>query len=173
MILLHHPWSRAALVTASIASLLAACGGKVVVDAEDTPGTGGTAATTSSVGAGGIGTSGTTGISTTTGNTTTGGNSKCSGLQKDVEATVATAQACNPALSSLQCSGALAVRDTCGCVVVANEKTPEAAQLANMAFETWIGAGCGPFPCESCPPGPDSPWFCDPNLKTCRPAFEK
>lgn len=166
MILLRHPWSRAALVTASIASLLAACGGKVVVDAEDTPGTGGTAATTSSVGTGGIGTS-------VASSTTSGGNVKCSGLQEDVEATVTAAQACNPAFSSPQCSGSLTVTDVCGCVVVANEKTPQAAQLAAKAFNTWVGAGCGPFQCESCPPGPDSPWFCDPTFKICRPAFEK
>jgi hypothetical protein len=173
MLLLRHSGSRATLVLAStsIASLLVACGGKVVVDAESAPGTGGTAATTSTtspVGAGGAGTSGTSG-----GTSSTTGGGGCGGLQADLEAKVAAAQACNPAVSSPQCSGALTVLDLCGCTVVANEKTPAATQTALEAFKAWVGVGCGPFACESCPPGPDTPWYCDSNKNICMPAFEK
>ena len=88
-------------------------------------------------------------------------------------ATVAAAQACNPALSVPQCSGTNTTVDLCGCPVVANDSSFQAAQLANMAFTTWVNAGCGPIECFTCPPPPDAPWFCDPTSAVCKPAFEK
>lgn len=168
MILLHHPLSRAALLTVATASMLAACGGKVVVDAEGAPGEGGASSTTASVGsdgAGGLGSTGSTGG--------TGGAGGCEGLQEDLVAKVAAAQACNPALSVPQCSGGVTTVDTCGCTVVANDKSPAAAQSASIAFKTWVSAGCGPFQCTYCPPGPETPWYCDPTEAVCKPAFEK
>jgi hypothetical protein len=157
MVSLRHRLWLTGFFAASMASMLVACGGKVVVDAGGATGGGGAASTsTSSVGVGGV-----------------GGAGGCEGLQADLQAKVAAAQACNPALSVPQCSGALVVTDTCGCLVVANDGSAMAAQIANLAFDAWVGAGCGPYPCTLCPPGPPSPWYCDPTDSVCKPVFEK
>ncbi len=150
MILLHLSWSRAALVTVSIASLLAACGGKVVVDAEDPRGPAGPAARPRSPRRWEPAASAPAAPASPAAPLAAAapGQRPMQRFAKGRQATVATAQACNPAISSLQCSGVLTVTDTCGCTVVANEKTLVAAQLAAKAFNTWVGAGCGPFQCS-------------------------
>jgi hypothetical protein len=162
MVSLHHPRLRAALLVASFTSILAACGGKVVVDGEGTSGEGGAGGDPTTV---------------TTATTSTqfvavgvGGAGGCDGLQADAIATLAAAQACNPALNALQCSGTNTTVDLCGCPVVANDSAFSAAQLATMAFTTWVNAGCGPFECFACPPPPDNPWYCDPTESICKPA---
>jgi hypothetical protein len=164
LLLRHRPWLTGFLA-ASTASMLVACGGKVVVDAGGAPGGGGAAPATSSVGSDGAGGFGSTG--------STGGTGGCEGLQADLMAKLAAAQACNPALSVPQCNGGVAAVDICGCTVVANDTSAAAAQSATTAFETWVGAGCGPLQCLYCPPGPGSPWYCDPTTAVCKPAFEK
>jgi hypothetical protein len=165
MISRRHPGLRITLLLASLAALSAACGGKVVVESSGAAGSGG---------AGGApDTAVTVGIGSAAAQSGVGGAGGCTGLQADVTATLAAAQACNPALSVPQCSGTNTAVDTCGCPVVANDAAVEAAQLANMAFKTWVSAGCGPFNCFSCPPPPTSPWFCDPTAAVCKPAFQK
>jgi hypothetical protein len=142
-----------------------ACGGKVVVDGGGTPGEGGSG-----------GTSATTTVTAPSSVAVTvgvGGAGGCDGLQADAVATLAAAQACNPALSVPQCSGITTTVDLCGCPVDANNSSFQAAQLANMAFSTWVSAGCGPFACDTCPPPPDSPWECDPNESICKPVIFK
>ena len=162
MVSLRHSLFPTALLLASLTSLLIACGGKVVVDGGGAAGEGG---------AGGSSTVTTTSSSVVA--VGVGGASGCEGLQADAVATLAAAQACNPALSVPQCSGTNTTIDLCGCAVVANDSSFTAAQLANMAFGTWVMAGCGPFECFTCPPPPTSPWYCDPTEAICKPAFEK
>lgn len=145
------------------AALLAACGGKVVVDAS---GSGGSSVAVSTTSVGGS-------VSVTAVATGAGGAGGCSDMFDDLLQRLDAAQACNPALSSPQCSGMSVVTDVCGCPVVANEKSPETAKLALLAYEDWTLAGCGPYACESCPPPPQSPWYCDPMSERCLPAFEK
>lgn len=157
------------------AALLAACGGKVVVDAS---GAGGNSVAVSATGVGGssvvVGATGVGGSGGfTTAATGAGGAEWCSALFNDLVNKVDAAQACNPALSSPQCSGVSVVMDVCGCEVVANEKSPETAKLSLIAYEDWTLAGCGPYACESCPPPPQSPWYCDPKSEKCLPAYEK
>lgn len=164
MVSLHHSLFPTALLAASFTSLLIACGGKVVVDGGGTSGEGG---------AGGTSTTTTTSSSVVSVTVGTGGTSGCEGLQADAVATLEAAQACNPALSVPQCSGKNTAVDLCGCEVVANDSSFTEAQLALMAFGTWVNAGCGPFDCESCPPPPTSPWYCDSTEAICKPAFEK
>ncbi len=145
-------------------ALLAACGGKVVVDA---------------AGAGGgnviVGASGSGGATFTTATTGTGpsGAGGCEALFLDLETKLDAAQACNPALSSPQCTGMSIVTDVCGCQVVAGEGHPEAINASQLAYEDWTLASCGPYACESCPPPPQSPWYCDPTSERCMPAYEK
>lgn len=167
MIWIRHSLSRAALLSGAITSMLAACGGKVVVDAEGATGAGGDSTTTATTmstsivgpGAGGFGGS--------------GGAGGCSGLEDDVANKIAAAQACSPVLAVIQCSGAVTTVDLCGCTVVANDTKAEEAKIAFLAFEDWVSVGCGPYDCESCPPGPDTPWYCDEATESCKPAFEK
>jgi hypothetical protein len=169
MIWLHHPLSRAALLPVAIASMLVACSGEVVVDAGGTSGGGdGGAASTSSVGTGSSGSSGSGGTGSTG-----SGIGGCEGLEANLAGKVAAAQACNPVLAVPQCSGVVTTLDFCGCTVVANDTSSMAAQIATKAFNEWVGAGCGPFDCFTCPPGPDTPWYCDSAASICKPAFEK
>ncbi len=166
MISRRRPGLRITLLLASLAALSAACGGKVVVESSGATGgggAGGAPGVTVSVGIG----------SSAAQSGPGGGPGACSGLEADVNATLAAAQACNPALSVPQCSGTNTAIDTCGCVVVANDSAIDAAQLATMAFKTWASAGCGPFSCFTCPPPPPSPWFCEPVSGTCKPTFQK
>jgi len=174
MIWLRLSLSRGAFLTVAIASMLSACGGKVVVDAAGVLGGGGGAGgdgsvtSTAFVGAGGSG-----GLGSTGGAGGIGGAGGCDGLQADLVAKVAAAQACNPVLSVPQCNGGVTALDLCGCLIVANDSSAMEAKIAMLAFNAWVNAGCGPYDCESCPPGPGSPWYCDPTESVCKPAFEK
>ncbi len=168
MILLRHPLGLSALLSASLASMLIACGGKVVVDASGAPGgggAGGAAASTTSVSS----SSEVTAIASVG----VGGAGGCAGLQEDLVAKVAAAQACNTALSVPQCSGGTTVNDLCGCSVAANDTNSMAAQISTAAFKAWVNAGCGPIACLLCPPPPPAPWHCDPTSAVCEPTFEK
>ena len=160
MIWLRSPLSRAALLAAAVASLLVACGGKVVVEADGVSGGGG--ATTATISSS-VGSSGNGGV----------GAGGCEGLQADVVKKVAAAQACNPVLSVPQCSGMVTTVNLCGCPIVANDSSSMVAENATSAFKSWVSAGCGPFDCDNCPPGPGSAWYCDPTTAVCKPAFEK
>ena len=171
MILLRYPLGLSALFSVSLASMLAACGNKVVVDANGTSGGGGAgggAASTTSVTS-----SSSSSEVTASASVGVGGSGGCSGLQEDLLAKVAAAQACNPALSIPQCSGGTTVNDLCGCSVAANDSNPMAAESATAAFNAWVKAGCGPFACLLCPPPPPAPWHCDPTSAVCEPTFVK
>ncbi|APR76237.1 Hypothetical protein A7982_01584 [Minicystis rosea] len=147
----------AALVFAVVSALVAACGGKVVVDVDGAAG-GGLPEPTTGVGA-----------STSSGTAGAGG---CDELGAILESAVFAAQTCNPVLSVQQCSGKVVIHDGCGCELAANETKPGAAMAAISAFDTWVAAGCGPVPCLLCPPPPSSePWFCNPATSQCDVGF--
>jgi hypothetical protein len=157
----------ASLNTAIWMVLWTGCGGTAVVDG-DAAGGGGSATTssTSSNGSGGMNTS------VSSSNSSGSGGSSCNDAADDVTAAVLKAQACDPLINALQCSGMTVVIDTCGCVAVANDLSQDAAEFALAAYDAWVGAGCSPYRCDSCPPPPDSPWYCDPDAGKCLPAFD-
>lgn len=168
MISLRNPLWLTALA-ASFA--LVACGGKVVVDQGTTPGSGGSTTSTTTTGLGALtGTGGDGGGSVGGG----GGAGGCDGLYAAFDAQLSEAQACNPALSTIQCSGKVTTVDACGCEVAANDMSFGAAQNASSAFMSWVAAGCGPYECFGCPPPPgSSTWFCDPNTSQCQPTWNE
>jgi len=153
-------------------TVLAACGGKVVVDAD------GPAGTIATVGAGGAASAGPATVAATTGGgivvgaTSGAGGASCDGLLGDLQSKLDAAQACNPALEVVQCTGSKTVIDTCGCVAVANASPDYLAQAAN-SYAAWVSAGCGPFLCDHCPPPPQAKWFCSSATSKCTPAYEK
>ena len=140
-------------------ALVAACGGKVVVDADGAAG--GALPITS------------TGVGAAPGTTTGGGGAGgCDALGAILQSAINEAQACNPLLNVVQCSGKVVLRDGCNCEIAANELNLQAAEAAMAAFKTWVAAGCGPVPCAVCPPPPSSePWFCDPQTNRCNVTF--
>lgn len=158
-----------------VALALASCGGKAVVDG--TPGTGGEGgtATASPTTSGtttwtttGTGTGTTSGTMTgTTGGTTTGTTpgtptgGSCEALGAELQTRLAAALACNPTLSVEQCTGEAVVYDTCGCSLAANALYPELTDAALWAYQVWVDAGCGPWDCYWCPPGPPAPFYCE------------
>jgi hypothetical protein len=157
----------------ALLGLVAACGGKAVMDGESPTAQGGNGGATTS-------TTASTSSSTTTHTTTTittgpggwGGAGGCDALQSDFEQKLAAAQACDPAINAIQCSGDTVAFDLCGCDVVANDYHGAQAQAARDAFDLWVAGGCGPYECYACPPPPSSPWYCDPTAKQCMPAYE-
>jgi hypothetical protein len=155
--------------------IVSACGGTAVIDGDDggtTTGTGtGTATGTSSGTGTGTGTSTGTGAGTATG-TATGTGDVCLDGAAAVTDAVLAAQACDPLINAVQCSGMTVVIDTCGCPVVANDLDQDAAEKALDSFNQWVETPCSTYDCESCPPPPDSPWYCDPGQMQCFPAYE-
>jgi hypothetical protein len=132
------------LISAAAAlALLGACGGKVYLDPPGAGGEGGGGAPSANA-------------SSSSSSGTAGG---CDAMIEAHAAKVEAAQACNPAVSSIQCSGATIVLDACGCQVLANDKTPEAAKAANASYEALDQAGCS-LECEIC--DPIGPGFCAP-----------
>ena len=149
--------------------LVAACGGKAVMDGESPTsqgGSGGTTSTTSS-------STSTSSSTITTGSGGWGGAGGCDALQQSFEQKLAAAQQCNPAMNAVQCSGNTVAHDSCGCEVAANDYHATQAQAAELAFDAWVSGGCGPLECYACPPPPTSPWYCDPTASQCMPAYEK
>jgi hypothetical protein len=150
-------------VAASVGLLLAlACGGEAVVDDVAAGGSGTGAGTGTGTGAG-------TGTGTGTGS---GTGPTCDTLEQDLAFWMAAAMACDPYINTIQCDGSMLIFDTCGCPVVANELNEDAAKAAIAAYEAWAGAGCGPYDCFACPPGPETPWYCDASFEACVPAYE-
>lgn len=146
--------------------LAAACGGKAVVDPETRTSTGGSgAATTTS-------STSSSGTTTSSGTAGAGGSASCELLQDLLEEAIATAQWCDPLINELQCTGQTVIMDPCGCEVVANDATSDAAAGALAAYDEWVALGCGPFDCMTCPPPPSTPWYCDGDLMRCEPAYE-
>ena len=96
----------------------------------------------------------------------------CDLLLEELENTIWTAQSCDPLINAIQCSGQTVITDLCGCEVVANDMSPEAAEEAQINYEYWVAEGCGPSDCTACPPPPSAPWYCDPNSMMCEPAYE-
>ncbi len=144
-----------------VALIAGACGGKAVVD-PPAEGIGGSSSTSSS----------TTSSSTTSSSGTGGTADPCPLLDEQLEAALRLAQACNPMINAIQCSGQAVVYDTCGCQVVANDQASSEAEAALEAYDAWVQAGCGPQLCSTCPPGPETPWYCDVDLEVCTPAYE-
>jgi hypothetical protein len=137
-----------------------ACGGKAVVDPPGSHEAGGGHSAT---------TSGSGGTTITTGEAGSGApGDPCVELELDLTNKNAEAIACNPAINMPQCTGTAYVLDTCGCQILANETNPSAVQAAQQAYQAWVGAGCGPWPCDTCPvtgpggciPGPNGTGTC-------------
>lgn len=77
----------------------------------------------------------------------------CDQLEKELVLAIEAARFCSPLDPNIQCDGTVTLLDTCGCPsFVANEDLVEEVQTAKLAYETWVDAGCGPYPCESCTP---------------------
>ena len=140
------------------ATFVWSCGGKAVIDPGGSAqgGTGGSTTSTTNTGSGGEGASPT-----------------CSVLTQEMSEAIESALACDPTIYLAQCTGTATVLDACACEVVANENYPELIQAALDAYNAWAGAGCGPIPCYTCPPSPDTPWYCDSNSWRCMPAYEQ
>lgn len=132
---------RGILLVTSVVTLGAtafACGGKVTFVDDGSGAGGGSASSTSKA---------TTGTSIST-NATTGTGKSCTVLKAELDAANAGAQACNPALSSIQCDGSQILVDPCGCSsLLANEKEPAKIAAAKAANQAWLDAGCGPLDC--------------------------
>jgi hypothetical protein len=145
----------------------AACGGTTVVDG----GSGGAGSTTSSHTS--SMSSSTTSTSTSqTGTTTGGGQSACAALEQEMVAAFEEAVRCNPAISSIQCSGDNVAKSYCDCAAVANDKDPDAAARSLALGNEWRDLGCEYMFCEGgCYPT-DAPWFCDPATERCQPAYD-
>ena len=139
--------SRFAFFAATF-SIAVACGGTAVIDAP--------------MGAGGSG--GTT--------TTTTPSGPCEAVTEAVQDAIDAVQSCSPYVNTIQCSGDTVVLDTCGCEVVANDQYSTVAPDVLAAYHAWVDTGCGPLDCDSCPPPPESPWYCDPTAERCMPAYE-
>ena len=149
-----------------LALLAASCGGIAVIDGSGAGGSGaGGSGATGSSSSGGVGGQGAAFSST-------GSGDVCTGLTQALKDGIAAAQACTPGIDIIQCSGATTVLDECGCLVVANDLNGTEATLARMTYDGWVETGCGPYDCESCPPPPDSAWYCDPANSACTPGFE-
>jgi len=132
-----------------LAAAVGGCSGKAVIDDSSSGDATSTPTTTS-----------------TATTTTTSGNS-CDDLETALLAWLAAAQACDPMINALQCTGDTVVYDTCGCAVVAADPQESEAAEARDAYDEWVDAGCGPHLCADCPPPPTQPWFCDPDLMSC------
>src|SRR4051812_18401866 len=127
-------------------AVVAACGGKVVVDL---PGAG-------SGGGGG------------------GGAQSCDALLQSLQQKIAAAQVCSPFINSIQCDGSAMVPDSCGCSVLVNETNQAAIQAADAAAQAAAQGGCF-APCEGpCPFS--GPGYCQPSSNgmtgVCAVAFE-
>ncbi len=120
---------------------LAGCGGKVVYGegAGGAGGSGGNDGATATVG-----TSSVSNASVSTGD-------NCFALGEALDEAVAAAIACDPQVTTVECSGEELIFDRCGCQgTVANDNRPELAQAARDAFDAWVAGGCGPFDCGAC-----------------------
>ncbi len=119
-------------------ALLSGCGANVVFESGGEGGSAGAGA--SSPGGGSEG-----------GSTSSG--SPCGALTAAFEDAISAARACDPFLNVASCTGSAVILDSCGCpAIVANELYPERVEAAKNAYDAWVGAGCGPFPCETCVP---------------------
>lgn len=141
-----------AMVGSLAVAVMGGCGANVVFDATGAGGAGGSSASTGGGGAGGSAATG----------------SPCDILSSTLDDTILAATACDPFLNVASCTGSLVILDTCGCpAIVANELYPERAQAAQNAYDAWVAAGCGPYPCETCIPATTG--LCDPNTSRCAP----
>jgi hypothetical protein len=71
----------------------------------------------------------------------------CATLQETRRKTLEDASSCSGVLTVVQCSGSASVPDQCACPVIVNEARPEKVKAAQDAYDAWVKAGCGPFPC--------------------------
>ena len=129
-----------------------ACGGGVVAGPSGAAGADGGIDAAAGAGGGGAG----FGASAGSGGTWP----DCGGLKANFDDKLATAIACNPVMSSIQCSKDLMIPDACGCPVAANQKTPEAAKASGDAFLAWKNSGCAyacGVPCVDA-----ANWYCQP-----------
>jgi hypothetical protein len=56
------------------------------------------------------------------------------------------ATACSPELDG-QCKAIVTVPNQCGCPTLVNSARQELITTAQRAYDTWVAAGCGPYPC--------------------------
>jgi hypothetical protein len=117
---------------------LVGCGGLVVLEEEG--GLGGGATSSASA------TKASSVVSSSTGST-------CEALTVALEQALDQTRVCGPALSIVQCDGSAILKDLCGCpTILANEHNVAQIQGAEQAYDAWVAAGCGPYPCETCTP---------------------
>jgi hypothetical protein len=132
--------------------MVVACSGEAVVD-DGGGGSGGTTPTTTSTSSGTTSTTSGTTSSTTSGTTSTStssGSGGCGPLTAEYEETLAVARACNACSDGPDPCEYLSgpqLTDPCGCPVSVNATDPDAVQAALTAYQQWVDAGCGPYPC--------------------------
>jgi hypothetical protein len=94
------------------------------------------------------GTSGSGGTTSTGGTGGTGGTgAECDVLNAERQEALNDAVSCNPEIDVPQCTGARTVPDQCGCPTLVNDYDDEAVSAAQEAYNVWVEAGCGPYPC--------------------------
>ncbi|MBL9027071.1 MAG: hypothetical protein JNL21_33050 [Myxococcales bacterium] len=134
---------RRLLLFPSLVLLLPACGGLVVFEIDE--GTGGATSTTGTTAQGSTVQSG----STSQVGSTSSGN-PCDALDAELLTAIDHALACSPLDPTIQCDGTVMILDTCACPIVANEDNVSEVEAARAAYDAWVAAGCGPYPCETC-----------------------
>lgn len=137
---------------------LLGCGANVVFGDEQGGGGQGTGAGNSQGGTPGDGGGVDTAGSAAGGSSSTG--DVCDQLEKELIVAIDAARFCSPLDPNIVCDGTVTLLDTCGCPsLVANEELGAEIESAKLAYEAWVAAGCGPYPCESCTPAQGG--FCD------------
>ncbi len=126
-----------------------------------TGGSGGASGSGGGAGSGGLaGSGGTSGSAGTAGTAGAGGSSGaaggggapgdgglCATLNSARAEALAAAIKCSGVLGVVQCSGSATVPDQCACPTLVNEAQPDKVKAAQDAYDAWVKAGCGPYPC--------------------------
>jgi hypothetical protein len=153
-----------------LAAAAPGCGGMVVFEEEGAGGSGAGGTTTGPAGSSGQTGGKSTAVTATAVTTGTGGT--CEGLLAAMEAANEKARFCSNLKPVIQCNGSVILLDTCGCpTIIANENNVGDYQAAQQAYNDWVSAGCGPYPCEVCNPvmgggicsGPGEEGLCTPH----------
>jgi len=74
------------------------------------------------------------------------GGSNCTTLDTARAQALKTAAACVPEVDG-QCKTIVTVPNQCGCPSLVNSARPDLIMAAQQAYDSWVAAGCGPYPC--------------------------
>ncbi len=75
----------------------------------------------------------------------------CHALQQALVVAFEAAVLCDPSSTAPQCTGAVLMRNQCGCEWAANDQAPAESAAAQAAWNDLVGAGCLPPPgCGPC-----------------------